>query len=98
MSAPWRPGSAVAFDRPSVEAQIEELIALLDYIDGDCDLEEDDVDCCPAFEDRLYTMGHMEMDGPGDPDDAEDEDREEDDPLEDDEWSASIPLAIGTKF
>jgi hypothetical protein len=32
-----------AFDRKAIERQIEELIALLDQVDGDVDLEDDEL-------------------------------------------------------
>lgn len=71
--------------RALIEAQIESLIALLDVMDGDSDLEEDNEDRCAAHDDEggaLFAAydGRWRM-CPGDPDDAEDGgDAEEDDP------------------
>jgi hypothetical protein len=62
--------------REAMEAAIDALIARLDQLDGDYDLEEDNEDACPAGDDGgtgpdrpgwLYGGS-----GPGDPDDAED--------------------------
>ncbi|MCB2077668.1 MAG: hypothetical protein KDE55_08220 [Novosphingobium sp.] len=43
--------------RAQLERSIEADIALLDVIDGDIDLEEDQEDCCAAYDDRPYSMG-----------------------------------------
>ncbi len=61
------------FPRKAIEKRIELLIALLDEYDGDEDLEDGDEDCCPAFEDRLWSMGQLDdwTGGAGDPVDAE---------------------------
>lgn len=73
-------------ERAEIEQRIELLIAILDTMDSDPDLEDGDEDCCAAFEDRLWTMGALDdwTAGAGDPVDAED-DRE-------------TPLAIGKIF
>lgn len=39
-------------DRLAIESAIEQLIGVLDAIDGDCDDEEDCEDCCDAYDDR----------------------------------------------
>ena len=42
-------------DRDTIEKTIEELIALLDHVDGDCDLEDDELhdDALDAGEDNV---------------------------------------------
>lgn len=64
-----------------IEELIEELIALLDALDGDPDCEDGDEDCCPAFDDRggLSLAGFDPFAAPGEPEDAEDCDPAEDD-------------------
>ncbi len=58
--------------RDQIEDIIELLIALLDAGDGDADSEEDNVDCCEAYDDRPNSFGTFCNDfGPGDPEDAE---------------------------
>ena len=62
------------FDREQIEGFTEIAIGLLDVVDGDPDAEEDNQDCCVAFDD---TGGRHVWNGygnhlPGDPDDAED--------------------------
>lgn len=68
-------------DRAAIAALIEELIALLDALDGDPDCEDADEDCCPAFDDRggLSLAGFYPFPAPGEPEDAEDCDPAEDD-------------------
>lgn len=61
--------------RERIEQQIDAQIAMLDVIDGDPDLEDGDVDCCPAFEDYggAPVIGQIMPCGPGDPEDAEED-------------------------
>lgn len=60
--------------RDQVEDMIEQLISLLDASDGDPDSEEDNVDCCEAYDDRPVAFGTFCNDWAlGDPDDAEDD-------------------------
>ncbi|MXP43689.1 hypothetical protein [Allopontixanthobacter sediminis] len=61
--------------RDQVEDMIEQLLAVLDAADGDPDHEEDNVDCCEAYDDRPYSFGTFGNDwSVGDPDDAENSD------------------------
>lgn len=48
-------GQLALLDRSAIEAQIEAMIALLDAMDGDPDLEEDDP-CGQIDEDDFNTM------------------------------------------
>lgn len=62
--------------RSEIEDLVEGLIGLLDRLDGDCDLEPDDFDCCEAYDDRTESLplGCSDPHFPwaaGDPDDAE---------------------------
>jgi hypothetical protein len=82
--------------RKRISAKIEALVALLDLIDGDPDLEPPEEDCCEAADDcGSYGFGFLgrgvpfDLHGPGDPDDTE-----EDDPLEEDD-PAGDPLDLG---
>jgi len=55
------------FRRSELEARIEEMIALLDLLDGDCDLE-DGVDAEPSFCSRPFIVnGRPEYDLEDDP-------------------------------
>ncbi|MXP28107.1 hypothetical protein GRI58_04630 [Porphyrobacter algicida] len=64
------------FPRAIIEQQVEALIAFLDAADGDPDIEDGDEDCCPAYDDRPYSMGACGdlTGGAGDLDDAEEDD------------------------
>lgn len=44
--------SSILPNRRAIEDAVEQLISVLDAIDGDCDLEEDGEDCCEAYDDR----------------------------------------------
>lgn len=60
--------------RDQVEDMIEQLLAVLDATDGNPDHEEDNVDCCEAYDDRPGAFGTFGNDwSVGDPDDAEDD-------------------------
>jgi len=67
LGAQFAPGNAFALPHPlnraAIEHHVEALIALLDTIDGDADLEEDNEDCCGARDD---TGGYHPADGHGD--------------------------------
>lgn len=68
--------------RRAIENQIELLIGLLDAADGDADLEDDDEDCCAAWDDgaRMFSLGRIGYDCQlQDPDAEPDGDDEEDD-------------------
>ncbi|MBV2148537.1 hypothetical protein KRZ98_09585 [Sphingobium sp. AS12] len=74
---PWSPAN-----RRAIEDQIEFLIAMLDAADGDPDREDDDEDCCAAWDDcaRMFSLGRIGYDIPlHDPDAEPDSDDEEDD-------------------
>ena len=69
-------------NRRAIEDQIELLIALLDATDGDPESEDDNEDCCPAWDDdaRMCSLGRIGYDSPlQDPDAEPDDDDEEDD-------------------
>lgn len=65
--------------RDRLEAFIEAAITLLDLADGDCDLEEDNEDACPARDDSGTCKFY---DGYGDGHPGDQADAEHDDPLE----------------
>ncbi len=48
-----------AMDRKAIEAQIESLIELLDQVDGDTDLEDDEIEADPC--DRGEPTGYAEI-------------------------------------
>jgi hypothetical protein len=63
--------------RAEICLQIETLIAILDVIDGDPDIEDGDEDCCAAYDDDPAGRIRASLDHlPGDPDDAEDCDQD----------------------
>ena len=70
--------------RQRIEFIVEMLVTALDLIDGDVDLEDDDLDQCEAREDQgsQFSGWAVNVDHAGDPDDAEDDDA--------DEWSGVI--------
>lgn len=75
-------GNAFALPHPltrtTIEQHVEALIALLDHMDGDSDLEDGDEDCCAARDDTGgIHPNDCAGDGlPGDPLDAEDGDED----------------------
>lgn len=73
LSGAFDRANPLPIDRSAIEQRIEQLIALLDVLDGDPDIEDGDEDCCPAFEDRIWSMGAIAhwLEGPGDHEDAE---------------------------
>jgi len=73
----WPPAN-----RRAIEDHIELLIAMLDAADGDPDQEDDDEDCCGAWDDgaHMFSLGRIGYDIPLHDSDAEpDGDDEEDD-------------------
>ena len=67
------------FDRDKLASFIEVAIGLLDLAEGDTDIEDDNEDCCPAFDDYAATETPRSDDGSaGDPDDTEDDGDERD--------------------
>ena len=56
--------------RSRVEREVEDRLALLDYLDGDPDEEDGDEDCCEAGDDRGPVPWGWEF-GPGDREDGE---------------------------
>lgn len=75
LSGAFDRANPLPIQRAAIERQIEQWIELLDALDGDADIEDGDEDCCPAFEDRLWSMGALDdwTGGAGDPVDAEGE-------------------------
>lgn len=59
--------------RAAIEGLVEQLIALLDAEDGDCELEDGDVDCCEAYDDRPGACLNDGKSGAGYDEDAEDD-------------------------
>jgi hypothetical protein len=79
-AARLRPISVSTSRRERVERVVELLLAALDLIDGDPDIEDGDVDTCEVAEDQGSAwrgFGYSWL--PGDPDDAEDDDPAEED-------------------
>ncbi len=74
---PWPPAN-----RRAIEDQIELLIAMLDAVDGDPDKEDDNEDCCAAWDDcaHMFSHGRLGYDCQlQDPDAEPDSDDEQDD-------------------
>lgn len=67
-TAPLSAGFRTGISRRAVEDRIEALIALLDRIDGDPDLEVDDEDCCAVADDDPASLNPfgIYVFGPGD--------------------------------
>lgn len=59
--------------RNQVEDLIEQLIAKLDALDGDSDLEDGDVDCCECGDDDVGRPSMTGLEGIGSDDDHEDD-------------------------
>ncbi|MGR0183723.1 hypothetical protein [Azospirillum aestuarii] len=62
--------AAPAYRRRAIERTVEALLAILDHMDGDPDLEPQD-EGGDEFEDMREVWASARADGPGDPDDAE---------------------------
>src|SRR3546814_14710174 len=86
--------TAHVVDRAFVEGEIERLIALLDRLDGDPDLELEE-DCCEAHDDGPRPWFFADA-GPGDPDDAEDSPDREEDPAEAGMCRPDLPAELGS--
>lgn len=75
LDAVSRFGKAPAYRRREIERTVDALIALLDHIDPDPDMELEE-DRCQAFEDFGGESHHADK-GAGDPEDVEESDEQE---------------------
>ncbi len=80
-----------AADRARIASNVDMLLAFLDALDGDCELDggEGDEDCCPAGDDDPARSDRSGMGGPGDAEDAE-KDGDEEEPSDGEDFRGDL--------